>query len=173
MGTVTVQVTTPQGQSYSGTATKQKAAPAFFTFGAAGTAYAAALRADGSLVAKPALQGRPAAPGEVISLYGTGFGATSPATPSATVVSRPASLALPVTVTIGGVDAEVQYAGVTLAGLVQVNVKVPSNMTTGDQPVLASISGFQSAANVYLTVGWPATFPPAARVDPVATLRHE
>jgi len=153
IGTVTVQVTTPQGQSYSGTATKQKAAPALFTFGGAGTAYAAALHADGSLVAKPALQGRPAAPGEVISLYGTGFGATSPATPSATLVSQPAPLALPVTVTIGGVAAEVQYAGVTLAGLVQVNVKVPPNATSGDQPVLASIGGFQSAANVYLTIG--------------------
>jgi uncharacterized protein (TIGR03437 family) len=53
--------------------------------------------------------------------------------------------------TIGGVAAEVQWAGLVSSGLYQLNVQIP-NVPAGDRLVQASISGFQSAATVMLPI---------------------
>lgn len=151
IGQVPVQVTTPQGPSYSGTALKQKASPGFFAYQSGGTTYAAAVHVDGTLVGPSGPGSRPAAPGEVIEVYGTGFGPTNPATPSAQLVSQPALLASPAAVSIGGVDAEVQWAGLVSSGLYQLNVKIP-DVTAGDQQVQTSVSGFLGASNVYIPI---------------------
>ena len=145
IGPVPVQVTTPQGASYSGTVLKQKLSPAFFTYQSGASSYAAAVHVDGTLVGPNGPSSRPAAPGEVIEVYGTGFGATTPATPTAQLVAQSAPLALPVTMSIGGVAADVQWAGLVLAGLYQFNVKIP-NVAAGDQQVQTAVGGFQSPA---------------------------
>lgn len=151
IGQVPVQVTTPQGPSYAGTVLKQKLSPAFFTYQSGATSYAAAVHLDGTLVGPGGASSRPAVPGEVIEIYGTGFGATTPAMPTAQLVSQAAPTALPVTMTIGGMTAEVQWAGIVSSGLYQLNVKIP-NLGTGDQAVQATTSGFQTAPNVFLSV---------------------
>jgi len=151
IGPVTVQVTTPQGQSYTGTVMLQRLAPELFTWTQGSVTYAAAEHANGALVG-PASSSQPAAAGEVIELYGTGFGPTSPQIPVSQAVFPPAILAAPVGVTIGGVAAQVKWAGLIGPGLYQINVQVPS-VTAGDQAVMMSIAGFQSAAGVYVTVG--------------------
>jgi uncharacterized protein (TIGR03437 family) len=153
VGQVTVQVTTPQGKSYPGSAMKMPAAPGFFQFADSGTTYVAARHADGSLVAQSPALGHPAGAGEIISIYGTGFGATNPPTSSATLVTQPNPIAKSVTVTIGGLNANVVYAGVTLAGVTQLNVQVPVGLLPGNQPVVASAAGFQTASTAYLPVG--------------------
>lgn len=130
---------------------KQKLSPGLFTYQSGSTRYAAAVHLDGTLVGPAGPSSRPAAPGEVIEIYGTGLGATTPAMPTAQLVSQASPTTLPVTMTIGGVNAEVQWAGVVSSGLYQLNVKVP-NVGTGDQAVLANISGFQSAPNAFLSV---------------------
>ena len=83
VGAVQVQVTTAQGKSNSLTAQKQQFAPAFFTIGGG---YVAAQHADYTYVGKPGLIAgvttQPAKPGEMILLYGTGFGPTNPPLPS-------------------------------------------------------------------------------------------
>ncbi|MGA3042113.1 MAG: carbohydrate binding domain-containing protein [Bryobacteraceae bacterium] len=150
MGQVTVQVTTPQGQSYPGTVMLQRLAPELFTWAPDSVTYAAAEHANGALIGPSPLQ--PAAAGEVIELYGTGFGPTTPQIPGSQLVFPPAILAAPVSVTIGGMAAQVQWAGLIGPGLYQVNVEVPS-LAAGDQPVTVSIAGFQSAAGVYVAVG--------------------
>ncbi len=91
--------------------------------------------------------------GEIISIYGTGFGTTNPPTSSATLVTQPNPIAKPVTVTIGGVNANVIYAGVSLPGVTQLNVQVPAGLVPGNQPVVASAAGFQTALTAYLPVG--------------------
>jgi uncharacterized protein (TIGR03437 family) len=106
---------------------------------------------DGALVGPTGPSSRPAAPGEVIEIYGTGFGLTSPAAPTSQLVSQPALLSLPATVTIGGVNAPVQWAGIVSSGLYQLNVQIP-NVPTGDQPAQVSVSGFQSVANGLIAV---------------------
>ncbi len=143
VGPVAVKVTTARG-SASTTATLQRFAPGFFKFDAGDRRYIAARHADGAVVGLLDLFGgvaaRPAAPGEVISLYGTGFGPTRPAVPAAQVVTVPAVLAERVMVRFGTVPAEVQWAGLSAAGLNQLNVVVPE-LPDGDVEVVAEIAG--------------------------------
>jgi uncharacterized protein (TIGR03437 family) len=151
IGPVTVQVKTPQGQSYPGTVMLQRLAPELFTWAQGTVTYAAAEHANGALIG-PAGSLQPAAAGEIIEFYGTGFGPTSPQIPVSQAVFPPAILAAPVSVSIGGVAAQVKWAGLIGPGLYQVNVQVPA-VAAGDQPVTMSIAGFQSAAGVYVAVG--------------------
>ena len=73
--------------------------------------------------------------GDVVVVYCTGLGATNPAARSgeAAPASPLAKVATPVTVTVGGQPAAVQYAGLTpgYAGLYQVNVQIPGGVTPG------------------------------------------
>jgi len=77
----------------------------------------------------------PAKAGDVVVVYCTGLGATNPAVRSgeAAPASPLATVTTPVTVTIGGQPAVVQYAGLTpnFVGLYQVNVQIPSGLTPG------------------------------------------
>jgi uncharacterized protein (TIGR03437 family) len=95
---------------------------------------------------------RPVHPGETLMLYGVGFGVTNRAVPSGQIFAGPAAATLnPVTVTIGGVNAPVSFAGIVEAGLYQINVLVP-NVPTGDQAVVASVNGGQSPTGPVVTV---------------------
>ena len=55
--------------------------------------------------------GTPAAPGEVIVLYGNGFGATNPKAVNGQVQSGAAPLVETPVITIGGTNAKVAFAG--------------------------------------------------------------
>jgi uncharacterized protein (TIGR03437 family) len=103
--------------------------------------YIVATHADGSLLGPvsmsvPGYPFTPARPGEVIVLYGVGFGL-----PVTTLVNGSATQtgALPVNpvVLISGVPAEVQFAGVVSPGLYQFNVVVPAGAASGDNQVTA------------------------------------
>ncbi|HVW11215.1 MAG TPA: carbohydrate binding domain-containing protein, partial [Bryobacteraceae bacterium] len=151
VGNVTVQVTTPQDASYSASVLKQMLSPAFFTYPSGGVTYAAAVHLDGTLAGPPGPGSHPAFPGETIEIYGTGFGATNPATPTADVVTQAVPLSRPAQVTIGGVNAQVQWAGIVSAGLYQLNVVIPVG-AAGDAAVQATVSGFQTQGNVFLAI---------------------
>jgi uncharacterized protein (TIGR03437 family) len=72
--------------------------------------------------------------------------------PTAQLVAQPAPLSVPAQVTIGGVNAQVQWAGIVSSGLYQLNVVIP-NVAAGDLPVLTGVSGFESAANLIAVGG--------------------
>ena len=76
----------------------------------------------------------PAERGEVLQIFATGLGETNP--PGQTGNGAPSSsdVLLPVTVTVGGVNAPVQYQGLApgFVGLYQVNVQLPTTVTPGD-----------------------------------------
>jgi uncharacterized protein (TIGR03437 family) len=154
VGAVAVKVNTARGAT-STTATLQRFAPGFFKFDVRDRRYIAALHVDGAAVGSPDLfdgaASRPAAPGQVISLYGTGFGATSPAVPAAEVVTVPAVLAEPVIVRFGGVPAEVQWAGLSGTGLYQLNVVVP-DLPEGDVEVVAEIGGVTTGPGDFVSI---------------------
>jgi uncharacterized protein (TIGR03437 family) len=150
IGPVQVQVSTPQGPSYSATVVKQQVAPAFFTYLANATTYAAATHVDGTLVGPAGANSRPAIPGEVIQIYGTGFGATNPASVTAQQVAQPTTLATLPVVIIGGTNAQVQWGGLISAGLYQLNVIIPN--LSGDQPIQANVRGFASPSNLQLSI---------------------
>jgi uncharacterized protein (TIGR03437 family) len=92
-----------------------------------------------------------AARGAEIAFYITGQGDVSPAIASNIAITPPAALPkplLPVSVTIGGVPATVAYAGLPyyFEGLTQINVIVPTGLTTGSQPVVVTVGGVASPA---------------------------
>ena len=120
IGQVTVQVTTPQGASYPGTVMLQGLAPELFTWAPASVTYAAAEHANGTLIG-PAGEWQPAAVGETVELYGTGFGPTTPAIPVSQAAFAAAALAGQVSATVGGVAANLKWAGLIGPGLYQVN----------------------------------------------------
>lgn len=152
---VAAQVNTPQGSS-STTLAILALAPGLFTYAAENHRYAAAQHwQDYSIVGKTGLYpgASPARPGEVIILYGTGFGPTlEPQTAAGRLVTQPAPLANRVTVFIGGVAAEVLWAGRSGAGLDQSNIRLPDNLPDGDLAVVAEIAGARTQDNLFLTV---------------------
>jgi uncharacterized protein (TIGR03437 family) len=93
----------------------------------------------------------PAKPGEIILLYGVGFGPATPPQPSGQLVTTAAPLANTVQVTIGGQTALVAFAGLTGSGLYQFNVTVP-NLPNGDAAVVATIGGIATQTGVVVTV---------------------
>ncbi len=148
LGMVSVQVTNGSVNSQSVLANKLEFVPAFFMFPADGAKYIVATHGNNTLVGSAS----PAQPGEEIVLWGTGFGVTNPPAPSGQTVTAPVDLANKVTVTIGGLPAVVDFAGLVAPGLDQINVVVPAGLSAGDQLVVASVGGVQSQANAYITV---------------------
>jgi uncharacterized protein (TIGR03437 family) len=126
-------------------------APAFFLF-ANSTSIAAEDAETGFLVGDSAVVpgAVPAKPGDIVTLYGTGFGDTNPATVAGEIPSVMATLTNPVTVRIGGVplpESDVQYAGISpgsISGLYQFNVVIPASTPNGDIPVTISIGSIQT-----------------------------
>jgi uncharacterized protein (TIGR03437 family) len=119
-------------------------APAFFTLGTQAIAtrqdYSYALK-NGTIAGVTTV---PAKPGDVLILWGTGFGVTTPATLPGVVTpsnSNTYSTSTPVTVTINNVPATVYGAALApgFAGLYQVAIQVPTSLGNGDWQIVATI----------------------------------
>jgi uncharacterized protein (TIGR03437 family) len=151
-GSVPIQVSAGGQTSNTFAAYKQQFAPAFFTFDSG--KYVAAQHSNYSYVGATTLfaGATPAAPGETVLLYGTGFGPTNPALPTANQITAAEPLANNVTVTIGGVAATVVFAGQSGSGLDQLNVTVPPGLASGDAPIAATIGGIETQTGLYITI---------------------
>jgi uncharacterized protein (TIGR03437 family) len=124
----------------------QAVAPGFFLADAAG--HISAEHTDGRLITATA----PAAPGETIALFGTGFGATNPAAVDGQLQSGIAGLIASPTITIGGTSANVLFAALVGTGLYQINVTVPAGLPDGDAAVVATILGTKSPSGATVTI---------------------
>ena len=130
------------------------AAPGIFTANGSGSGQGAILNQDVT-VNSPS---NGADPGSVISIYATGEGQTNP--PGIDGAINPNSLplpapVLPVKVQIAGQAAEVQYYGAApgaLAGLLQVNAKVPANIQRGTSVSVVITVGSASSQTVTLAI---------------------
>jgi uncharacterized protein (TIGR03437 family) len=104
----------------------------------------------------PNSAGNPAARGSVVVLYATGEGETSPAGVDGQLSETPfASPLLAVSARIGGLPSEVLFAGPApgFAGLLQVNVRVPAEVTSGATvPVELTIGTESSQTGVTVAV---------------------
>jgi uncharacterized protein (TIGR03437 family) len=147
----TVQVRNPAGLSKSVPITVQANVPQLFTLDGSSVL---ATHADGTLVGKtgllPSVSTTPAAPGETITVYGTGLGPTSPALIPGQLPNGPASLVTLPQATIGGAAAVVSSAGIVpgKGGVYQINVQVPLSTVNGDMPLIVQVSTASSAATV-------------------------
>jgi uncharacterized protein (TIGR03437 family) len=127
--------------------------PGLFTLDASGQGAGAILDASYRLVSAA----NPARRGDVILLYATGGGVTSPASVDGQIIASPPFPA-PVaaaTVRIGDVNCPVQYAGGAsglVAGTLQVNVQVAAAVPSGQQPVVLSIGNADSQSGVTVWV---------------------
>jgi uncharacterized protein (TIGR03437 family) len=128
------------------TVTVNNHAPAFFTFNGRSIA---AQTSDFRTVADPSVVpgGVAARRGEVVILYGTGFGLGEPVYQAGEITSGQARLRDAVTVTVGGTiltAADVLYAGLApgnISGLQQFNIRIPMSAATGNLAVAISVGG--------------------------------
>ena len=162
-GPVTVVITTPSG-TIASTVTLASYGPSFSLFGDGKHPAGVIATPDGSGaygngsydLAGPtgafSFSTRPVVPGETLVLYGVGFGPTTPVVPAGQVFSGAAPTNTPVTITIGGVQATVLFAGITAAGLYQFNLIVPQNTGSGDQTLQAAVNGVQTPPGPVLAI---------------------
>jgi protocatechuate 3,4-dioxygenase, beta subunit len=93
----------------------------------------------------------PAKPLQTITLWGTGFGPTNPVLPLDEVVVNASPLQNMPVIRFGNTSAQVNYAGVTAAGLCQFNVVVP-DLANGDYPVVAQVNGVRTSSAARIRV---------------------
>jgi uncharacterized protein (TIGR03437 family) len=128
-------------------------APAILTLSGSGAGQGSVLNQDNSVNGAS----NPAARGSVIQIFATGEGQTLPAGVTGSITQSDTKVpALPVTVTIGGIDATVQYACSApgaVAGLLQVNATVPAGVTPGAAvPISLAVGGVRSPDGVTVAV---------------------
>ena len=127
--------------------------PGIFTQDSSGKGQASASNSDGTVnnIVHPVPRG------SIVSVFATGEGQTAPAGSDGSIAGesnlrRPI---LPVTALVGGQDAEVLYAGSAggqVAGLLQVNLRVPDGLQPGPAvPVVIKI-GDTSQPGVTLAI---------------------
>ncbi len=152
-GTVGVQVDGPYGRA-TNTASVQPLAPALFTVPVGNLRHAAAVGVDGVLIAPPEqIPGaRLAHPGEILQLFGTGFGETLRPQPAGQLVVSATPLVSSVTATVCGQPALVSHAGLVGVGMNQINVTVPM-LPPGTCPVRLSVVGAGTQDGVVLAIG--------------------
>jgi uncharacterized protein (TIGR03437 family) len=131
------------------------AAPAIYTLDKSGQGQAAAVNQDGTNAINGAAH--PIKIGSYISLYITGAGQTNPPGADGAPGAVPYPLpTLGVTASVGGKLANVQYAGGALglvAGVMQINVQIPSGITPGNSvPVALQVGTATTPAGVTIAV---------------------
>ena len=154
-----VAVTTSGGTSTAYMAQTATISPSFFMFGAG--PYVAATHADGSYLGSSSLYPSvttPAKPGEIVTLYANGFGPVSSPVVSGSS-SQSGTLATLPAISIGGISAKVQFAGLVAPGEFQFNVVVPANAPNGDNALIAAYSGAEAAPAAEITVQGSGTAP--------------
>jgi uncharacterized protein (TIGR03437 family) len=145
-GSVIVKVTTSAGTA-SASATMQPLLPGLFT----SSNYVLAVRPSDGAILNGASSS--ANPGDVLAVYATGLGATTPSVAPGLVFSGTyAVTASAPTVTIGGTTAAVSFAGLVGAGLYQINLTVPTSLAAGSYPVVVTQSAVSSPSTAVLKI---------------------
>ncbi len=138
-----------------------EASPAFFKFAFDdnGENPIAALNQAGQSIGGPDLGGGfvGSCPGEVVTLFGTGFGPVEEVFEAGEIPGRASRVTGEVTVEVGGQTLpgeDVLYVGVApcCAGLDQASIRLPGDARSGDLAVRLTISGASSPAGAVLYV---------------------
>jgi uncharacterized protein (TIGR03437 family) len=82
--------------------------------------------------------------GDIVELFGTGFGPTNPVVLAGQAFSGAAPTTNPVTLQINNVSVTPVFAGLSGAGLDQINLKVPTGLGTGDVALQATVGGVET-----------------------------
>jgi len=137
------QVIVQQGNAYTSpqSITLAAANPGIFTTTSSGTGQGVIFRPDGQY----AESGTPAQAGDEIVIYAVGLGETTPpATAGQAATASPLlKVAAAVSLTIGGQNARVDFAGLApgFAELYQINAAVPAGVSGNSVPVVLTVAG--------------------------------
>jgi uncharacterized protein (TIGR03437 family) len=148
-----VQVTWQGLASNAVTVSVANAAPGIYTLNASGSGPGAVLNSDGTVNSAS----NPAKAGTYVFVYGTGEGQTNPAGVDGTLDGFPAPRPTQtVTAAIGGIDANVEYAGGVaglVAGVWQANLLIPQGVTSGDAvPLVINMGGATTQTGLTIAV---------------------
>jgi uncharacterized protein (TIGR03437 family) len=128
-------------------------------FKVSGTQYAVALFSDGFYDLPPGfaseVASRRAVPGDTIMLFGIGFGPVSDGTSAGVIDQNTNQVNASVDFNIGGVSAQVAYAGLTpgVVGLYQFNVVVPNIPASDTTPLAFTVNGTAGTQTLDLFIG--------------------
>jgi uncharacterized protein (TIGR03437 family) len=162
-GTVSVVVTTASGSATS-TVTLAQVAPSFLLYdakhvagiiprtdgsGAYGGGTYDVLGPTGNSLGYPTVAAKA---GDWVELYGVGFGPTSPTVLAGQLFSGAASTTNTVNVLINKVSVIPSFAGLSGAGVYQINLMVPAGLGAGDVPLAASVNGVQTQSSLVISV---------------------
>jgi len=123
-----------------------------------GNQYVAAVLPDGSFAlpvgAIAGVNSRPANPGEIVTLYGIGFGPVTPSAAAGQVVTQQNQLTLPFQVMFGQTPAQLTYYGLapTMVGLYQFDVVVPSVPTSDAVALTFNLGKVAGSQTLYIAV---------------------
>lgn len=159
-GTQQLIVTNPPGTSAAYNLTINATEPGLLAppnFNIGGVQYVVAIFTDGSYAlptgAIAGVNSRPANPGDIVTLYGVGFGPVTPNIPAGELAEQESTLALPLQLSIGGAPAVLLYDGLapTYTGLYQFNITVPAT-AGGNAPLTFSLNGVSGTQTLYIPV---------------------
>jgi len=132
------------------------AAPGIFTLDASGSGQGLIYSTDASGNAVLADPAHPVSAGATVTIYCTGLGPVSPAVPTGTPapIAAPSNAINPVAVIIGGVPADLKFAGLapSTVGTYQVNAVVPQGTPTGDRIPVVITAGAQPSQTVTMSI---------------------
>lgn len=84
--------------------------------------------------------------GDIVELFGTGFGPTNPSVSAGQAFSGAAATTNPVNLLLGTVSVAPMFSGLSSAGLCQINLIIPTDLGSGDVQVQATVGGAQTPA---------------------------
>jgi uncharacterized protein (TIGR03437 family) len=90
--------------------------------------------------------------GDIVELFGVGFGPTSPPVTPGAAFSGSAATTNAVSLGINNVSVSPSFAGLSGAGLYQINFTVPPGLGTGDVALVATVGGVSTQPNVVITL---------------------
>jgi len=90
--------------------------------------------------------------GDSIALFGTGFGPTNPAVLPGVPFSGAAPSTDTVSLRVNNVSVTPTFAGLSGAGLYQINLTVPAGLGTGDVSLQATAGGVATATGVVISL---------------------
>jgi uncharacterized protein (TIGR03437 family) len=128
------------------------------SFNISGTQYAVAQFVDGTYVlptgAISGINSRPAQPGEIIVIYGVGFGPVMPNIPAGQIVQQSNTLATTFQLSIGGMPATAAYSGLAPGetGVYQFDITVPNVEASTAVPLTFTLDGIAGTQTLYIAV---------------------
>jgi uncharacterized protein (TIGR03437 family) len=90
--------------------------------------------------------------GDTIELFAGGLGPTNPAVAAGQAFSSAAATTNPVKLLINNLSVTPAFAGLSGAGLYQINLTVPAGLGTGDISLAATVGGAQTPAGVVISL---------------------